>query len=73
LYAVASARASGFWIVGGRRNWSRVCGWGFFLRRLLCGFGFGAFALLVAAIVELLVGCLFLHGWFLWPNRQLNL
>jgi hypothetical protein len=43
----------------GSRGW--VCGRGSFLRRLPRGFGFGAFALLVAAIVELLVGGLFLH------------
>ena len=54
---------SGFRIGGGIRgggigNWRGMRG--LFLRRLFCGFG--AFALLVAAIVELLVGGLFLHG-----------
>lgn len=53
---------SGFWIGGGVRD-GRIGNWsgrrGFFLRRLFCGFG--AFPLLVAAIVELLVGGLFLH------------
>jgi len=37
-----------------------VRGRGFFLWRLFGGFG--AFALLVTAVVELLVGGLFLHG-----------
>ncbi len=46
----------------GRRSFNRRNGGGHgFLRRRLFG-GFGAFALLVATIVELLVGSLFLHS-----------
>jgi len=44
---------------GGDGGWGRVCRRGLFWRGLFCGFG--AFALLVAAVVELLVGGLFLH------------
>jgi hypothetical protein len=59
----------GTW-VGGIGNWSR--GRGFLLGRLLRGFGFGAFALLVAAIVELLVGGLFLHGLIIVTHPRLS-
>jgi hypothetical protein len=53
--------ASGLWgdAGAGGGSWGGVRGRGFFLRRLFCGFG--AFALLVAAVVELLVRGLFLH------------
>lgn len=54
----------GSW-VDGIGNWRG--GRGFFLRRLFCGFG--AFALLVTAVVELLVGGLFLHIFIVTQGR----
>jgi hypothetical protein len=62
LYAVAGAHTSDVGPfprpISAGGNW--VGGRGLFLWRLFCSFG--AFALLVAAVVELLVGGLLLHG-----------